>query len=65
MEYGKIEEVDFYSKALDENMQLLIHLLTHLLSSTVIVLLNPNIIRLAFGNSINSDISQQIGRLTN
>lgn len=29
MEYGKIKEVDFYSKALDENMQLLIHLPHH------------------------------------
>lgn len=26
MEYGKIEEINFYSKALDEDMQLLIHL---------------------------------------
>ncbi|MCM3743791.1 esterase family protein [Sporosarcina luteola] len=26
MEYGKIEEITFYSKALDEDMQLLIHL---------------------------------------
>ncbi len=26
MEYGKIEEINFYSKALDEEMQLLIHL---------------------------------------
>ena len=26
MEYGKIEEISFYSKALDEEMQLLIHL---------------------------------------
>ncbi|WP_252502469.1 esterase family protein [Sporosarcina sp. Marseille-Q4943] len=26
MEYGKIEEIHFYSKALDEDMQLLIHL---------------------------------------